>query len=205
MQSLPSLVGDAPAEAIEAARSAIAPFPTETYLLPHYHHLFAVAQAELYRGNPDTAWRSIEAAWQGLEQAKLLMVQCLRCEIRHLHARAAIALAASSPDRARLHAVARKEAAKIASDKVAPAVPFAAALRAALTDDASERRRELTTALEGFEAASMKLYAEAFRDRLGAHIGGSEGSALQATAAAWFASQQIRNPARMVAMLAPGL
>ncbi|HEY5926231.1 MAG TPA: AAA family ATPase [Kofleriaceae bacterium] len=207
MQSLPFLVGDAADEAIDAARVAVAPFPTGTYLLPHYHHLFAVAQAELYRGNADVAWRDIEAAWPGLTQSKLLMVQCLRCEIRHLHARAAIALAVSSepPLRKRLHAVARKQAAKIAGDRVALAAPFAAAIRAALTDDAAVRQRELAAALAGFEAASMRLYSEALRDRLGAHVGGSEGAALQATAAGWFSTQQIKNPARMIAMLAPGV
>ena len=71
----------------ELARAAIERFPSEIYLLPHYHHLLAFAQAELYRGNPDRALERIEAEWKGLERSKLLSVQCLRVEIRHLFAR----------------------------------------------------------------------------------------------------------------------
>ena len=205
-QSTTFLVEDRAADALVEARAAIAPFPTDTYLLPHYHHLFATAQAELYRGNPEVAWHEIERSWPGLAQAKLLVVQCLRCEIRHLHARAAIALAASGgADAAKLRGIARKAASTIARDDVAPAAPFAAAIRAALADDADVRRRELTAALAGFESAHMMLYASACRDRLGALVGGSEGEALRATAAAWFATQHVRDPARMVAMLTPGL
>jgi hypothetical protein len=205
-QSTTFLVEDRAADALVEARAAIAPFPTDTYLLPHYHHLFATAQAELYRGNAEVAWREIERSWPGLVQAKLLMVQCLRCEIRHLHARAAIAVAAAGGDgAAKLRAIARKTASTIARDDVAPAAPFAAAIRAALAEDADVRRRELTAALAGFEAAHMTLYASACRDRLGALVGGSEGEALRAEATAWFATQRVRDPARMVAMLMPGL
>lgn len=206
MQSMTFLVEDRPDDALEEARAAIAPFPTETYLLPHYHHLFATAQAELYRGNAEAAWTAIESSWHGLEQASLLKVQCLRCEIRHLHARAALALASSGDGRAaKLRAIARKEASAIARDDVAPAAPFAAAIRAALAEDPDARRRELEAALAGFEAARMQLYAHACMDRLGALVGGSEGEALRERAAAWFASQHVREPARMVAMLVPGL
>ena len=195
-QSTTLLVEDRPDVAIEEASAAVGPFPTASYLLPHYHHLFAVAQAELYRGNAAAAWAKIESAWSGLDQARLLVVQCLRCEIRHLHARAAIGVGATE--------VARKEARRIAKDDVATAAPFAAAIRAALTEG-DARRQELETALAGFEAADMALYAHAVRDRLGALVGGSEGEAQRATAAAFFAAEGIAAPARMVAMLVPGV
>src|SRR5262249_13777135 len=151
------------------------------------------------------AWRPIEQSWRGLQQSRLLMVQCLRCEIRHLRARAAIARAADDRhDGARLRTLARKEADRIARDDVAPAAPFAAAIRAGLARDSEDRRRELTAALRGFEDAHMMLYAHACRDRLAAVIGASEGAELRASAAAWFATQGIRDPARIVAMLLPG-
>jgi eukaryotic-like serine/threonine-protein kinase len=206
-QSMTSLVDDRPDTALDEARAAIEPFPAEPYLLPHYHHAFAVAQAELYRGNAELAWRPIERSWRGLQQSRLLMVQCLRCEIRHLRARAAIARAANAPDGsdgARLRALARKDADRIARDDVAPAAPFAAAIRAGTARDPEHQRRELTAALRGFEDAHMLLYANACRDRLGALIGGSEGAELRASSAAWFATQGIRVPARIVAMLLPG-
>jgi hypothetical protein len=194
-QSMTWLVEDRPDVAIEEASAAVAPFPESPYLLPHYHHLFAIAQAELYRGNPAVAWRAIEDAWKGLDQSRLLMVQCLRCEIRHLHARAAIALAPGSEREDELRAVVRAEARKIERDDVAPSAPFAAALRAALVTG-DDRRHELEQAFAGFEAAGMRLYANACRHRLGA--------AQRETALAFFAVQGIKNPERMVAMLVPG-
>ncbi|MFN0250025.1 MAG: hypothetical protein ACKV2T_24290, partial [Kofleriaceae bacterium] len=205
-QSMTFLVADRPGNALEEARAAIAPFPAEPYLLPHYHHLFATAQAELYRGNADVAFIAIESAWVGLGQARLLIVQCLRCEIRHLHARAAIAAAetASASERVRLHTIARSEAKTIARDDVGPAAPFAAAIRAAIAQSSEDRERELSRALAGFEAARMMLYAHACRDRLGALRGGSAGATDRAVAASWFAEQQIRDPGRMIAMLVPG-
>jgi hypothetical protein len=50
----------------------------------------------------------------------------------------------------------------------------------------------------------MLAYAHACRDRLGTLVGASEGAELRASSAAWFATQGIRAPARIVAMLLPG-
>jgi hypothetical protein len=50
----------------------------------------------------------------------------------------------------------------------------------------------------------MRLNAAAARRRLGILIGGDRGRALATEADACMASEQIRNPCRMTAMLAPG-
>ena len=50
----------------------------------------------------------------------------------------------------------------------------------------------------------MGLFAAAARRRLGGLLGGDEGRALIAQADAWMAGQEIRNPARMAACIAPG-
>ena len=204
-QSVPRLAENRPEAAIDEADAAVAPFPRDTYILPHYHHLFAVVQAELYRDQPEAAARALAQAWPGLERARLLMVQCLRCEIRHLHARVAIATAARAHDPTPHRATARKEATRIERDDVAPAKPLAAAIRAALAEGADDKRHELERAVVGFEAAHMQLYAHACRDRLGALVGGSAGREERAAAAAWFATQQVANPERMIAMLLPGV
>ena len=55
-----------------------------------------------------------------------------------------------------------------------------------------------------FEAVDMGLFAAAARRRLGTLLGGDAGRALIAQADAWMAAQEVRNPARMAAGLAPG-
>ena len=209
MQSLTLLVEDQPEEAIAEADAAIKPFPRTPYIGPHYHHLFAVMQADLYRGQVEKAWDAIEAGWRDIEGAQLTMVQTLRIEVRHLRSRAAIALARSDKKRARsLLSVAEADAAKIAKDKVALAAPFSSLLRAGIAgsrgrnDDAV---KELRAACVGLERSKMAMYLHATKDRLGQLVGGTEGAKLRDEAAEWMKDQGIVNPARMIGMLVPGV
>jgi hypothetical protein len=50
----------------------------------------------------------------------------------------------------------------------------------------------------------MGLHAACARRRLGEVLGGHAGRDLLAEADAWMAGQQIKNPGRMAAVLAPG-
>ncbi|MGE5185793.1 MAG: hypothetical protein ACM31C_27220, partial [Acidobacteriota bacterium] len=200
-QSLVLLAADRADEAIAEAASAIAPFPRETYLLPHYHHLFAFAQASLYRRDPAAAWQRIEQEWQELSRARLLMVQCLRVEVRHLRARAALALAAAdAAQRDHMLRAAAAEAKTIARDRVRIAPPLASAIRAgiaAVRGEPEAAAGHLDAAVEGFAAAGMALYEHAARARRG---GGDRERAV-----AWMAAQGIRDPEAMTAMLVPGV
>ena len=76
----------------------------------------------------------------------------------------------------------------------------------AVTKRASDERAItlLRSAVSGFDAAEMALYGAAARRCLGGAIGGDEGASLIRTADEWMASQTVRNPARLTAMLAPG-
>jgi len=76
---------------------------------------------------------------------------------------------------------------------------------AAATRGETERALSLLEAAEtGLAAADMALHAAVARRRRGELLGGDSGRALVAAADAWMASQAIRNPERMTAMLAPG-
>jgi hypothetical protein len=55
-----------------------------------------------------------------------------------------------------------------------------------------------------FDGLGTRLYADAARRRLGELLGGEQGRALVAQANSWMTGQNIHNPARMTAMLAPG-
>lgn len=195
----------------------MAPFPDETYLLPHYHHLFAAVQAHLYAGAPEVAWQRIQSSWRGLKQSRLLMTQCNRVEIRHLRARTAVALAAATPprrsrhprwSRERLLKIALSDAATIENDHASLAKPFAATIRAAVAHLGGRHPAaiaDLQRALTAFEAAGMKLYASATRAHLGALLGETAGKGMRSEAHAWMRSQSVVRPDAMSAMLLPGL
>jgi len=62
----------------------------------------------------------------------------------------------------------------------------------------------LSQAVEGFELADMALYGAASRRRLGEAIAEERGVQLITEADSWMAAQRIKNPERMMQMLAPG-
>ena len=104
--------------------------------------------------------------------------------------------------------VADRLAAKIAREEMAWGQPLAATIQAgvaALRGDAARVPVLLTTALASFEKADMALYATAARRLLGQVTPGGEGRQLVAQADEWMQRQQIKNPARMAIMLAPGM
>ena len=59
-------------------------------------------------------------------------------------------------------------------------------------------------AIELFEAAKMTGFSAAARARLGALVGGDEGTQLRDAAAAYYAAQGVKRPERFIAMNAPG-
>lgn len=59
-------------------------------------------------------------------------------------------------------------------------------------------------AARGFEEADMLLHAAAARRRHGTLLGSAHGASMVAAAGAWMATQAIKSPERMTAMLAPG-
>ncbi|MDI1476490.1 serine/threonine-protein kinase [Polyangium sp. y55x31] len=178
-----------------------------------YHRVISVVQTCLYMGEAERAWAYIEDAWPHLRGSKLLWVECIRVELCHLRARAALAAAACGPvhalrsREARLVRTALTEARRIERTALPHAAPLAALIRAAaarLGGDRDRAARALSAAVEGFARTEMALYREAARARLGALRGGAEGLALIEESRRFMAAEGIREPAAMIAMLAPG-
>lgn len=70
--------------------------------------------------------------------------------------------------------------------------------------DAESAAALLADAIDMFTQVDMHLYAAVARRRLGAIVGGQRGRALQREANEWMAAQEIRNPAAMAGLVAPG-
>src|SRR5262249_43949375 len=126
-----------------------------------------------------------------------------------LRARTALAAAIARPgDRARLLGGAAADARRLAAAGMAWSTGLAALVRAGIA--AAEGHVELACARYGeaalqLDAAEMSLYAACARRRQGQVVGASQGEALIAQAETWMRAQGIQDPARMSALMAPGV
>jgi hypothetical protein len=187
------------------------PFQADHFTSQHFHHLIATVQAHLYAGEPWKAWQRIEGAWPALRQVGYLFLACLACQLRYLHALAALAAAAAPPPDAlrawtprRLERVARREARLLARAAVPSGAPRAAAVQAALAarhGHRADQRDALVAAIEGFDRVKMALHREGARLQLAA-LDGSAAS--WAEAEARLRAEEVRKPLALLRTLVPG-
>ena len=201
------LGADDPDEGERQANAAMERWSHEGFHRQHYNHMLARIQTELYRGDANAAWRLIDGNWAAMRRTSLFRIQILRIEAAYLRARGALLMASCGADRRRFLAVARGDARRIAREQMAWSNPISLLLnaaaacvegRSALAPDLLER------AAADFDRADMQLYAAITRRRLGALVKGDRGRDLRRQADEWMAAQDVRNPALLTRMLAPG-
>ena len=127
----------------------------------------------------------------------------MRVIFERLRAEVALALAGQSGEAA-FASAARAGARRLEREDSPMARCFALLLRAGLANLSGDRDaavRHLADAAKACEAADMHLYAAAARRRLGQVTGDD---ALVRQADEWMRGQEVRNPARMTDLLAPG-
>lgn len=200
------LAADDPVRARDEVISAMITWPRKGFHLQHYSSLVALAQIEMYTGDYEVAWKHIEGQIKALEKSMLLRIQGLRIDALHIRARLALA-SATGDDRERHLRLAARLAAQIESEEMAYANPFATLIRAGIALRRGDDQRAvslLEKAATDFDAAHMRLYAAVSRQRLGEVIGGDRGRQLTAQSEEWMTKQEIKNPARMMNLLAPG-
>jgi hypothetical protein len=140
------------------------------------------------------------------------MIEQINVEALHLRGRAALAtaLARSSEDAARssLLDAAERDARTLRRAKAAWANGLGELLRAGTRHargDTTATRAHLGAAIAICEEQGMMLHTMAARAALGRLLPGEDGARLGAAAVEWAASQGIRQPARLFALVAPGL
>ena len=201
------LAADDPDRARGETIEALKAWPHEGFHLQHYSAMLALAQIELYTGDPEVVWKHLEGQWQELENSMLLRIQVLRVEAMQLQARAALATAGNQKERSRRLKIAERSAKGIEKENVDWAHPLATLVRAGLANiknDKSAAAMLLSEAATAFRAQEMELYAAVARRRLGEIVGGDHGRQLLAETTIWMASQRIKNPDAMTRMLVPG-
>lgn len=201
------LARDDPDGAERRGNESISRWSQRGFQRQHYSHVLMRVQMELYSGRPHEAWRLIDGCQDALRRSRFLRVQHTRIEAANYHARSALAVAAAGTERERMIAVARRDVRNLEREGRPWSDAFARLLSATiahLTGDAHAAAARLEAAMWTFSAADMHLYASVCRRRLGALTQAERGAELRAEADRWMASQEIRNPAAMARLIAPG-
>jgi len=204
--SLIWLAADDPDKARAFVIEALQSWTHEGFHLQHYNSLHALAQIELYTGDPEVAWKHLQGQWPALEDSLLLRTPAVRVEALQLRARTALASSQANRDRSKLRLV-EKLARKIEKVNMSWSKPFANLARATVAYQRSENEKAiilLKEALQGFEAAEMSLHAAVVRRRLGERMRNENGARLIHEANVWMAGQKVKNPDAMTRMVAPG-
>ena len=206
------LAADDPDEAERRADDALAPWKHGAFQLAQYLHLVAKMQIGLYRGDAHGALARISAAWPRVISSMTLYIQNFRVMLRHLRARAALAVAAQdrsrSLRRARLVRLARSEARKLSKDDVPFARPLGLTIEAgvsALSGALEESAELLSLAASGFRELDMLLHAAAADHERGRLVGGDAGRVLRTEAEARMIDEDVASPERLAAMFVPGI
>jgi len=206
---LAHLAADDPDLARRMVEQGMAAYTDDVVRMPHYWEFYAMGQIQLYAGEPRLALEQVRRRWPGLKRAQLLRLQVSRIGAYYLRGRCAVAAAAGSSkqEAGALLRQAARDARRAMGERSGMARAkgqLVAAGVASCRGDLTRARRSLAQALELFEGLQMNHYAAAARLRLGQIMGDAEGQQHVALAEELLRSQGVRDPRRMVAMLAPG-
>jgi serine/threonine protein kinase len=202
------LAADDPEGARRNIEESMALWPSDRYLLQHWHRLYGEGEIELYVGDGAKAYARVDRDTKALKKSLLLRIQHMRVQTMFLRGRCAIASLEEEPGlRDQRLAETRRLARRLQREGMAWTAPFAAILRAAAANaegDRSAAIAELRAAIDLARAADMFGYATSASYQLGLLLGGNEGVQLAAEAERAMAAQGIRVPARFAATLVPG-
>ena len=198
------------ADRVDAAREQLTIYRRDAPKRFQPHRINYIAQSAAlmrYVGEYAQAWASVEEEWPALHKLALFRSPHPFAELWLW--RGACALAAATESRAPEPLVghALEAAAKVAKHPSAFGRAYGAITRAgalALRGDEAGAVEACRQAIELFEAAKMTGFSAAARARLGALVGGDEGTQLRDAAAAYYAAQGVKRPERFIAMNAPG-
>jgi serine/threonine protein kinase/tetratricopeptide (TPR) repeat protein len=202
------LAADEPEASREEINAALSLWTQKGFHLQHYSALFALAETELYVDQGVAALGRVCQMWGPLKRSLLLRVQMIGIEALHMRARCAIAACHRQGESKRVLRMAERDAHTIERTRMAWATPLATLLRAGVASRRGDTERAaglLAEAVTGCDRAEMALFAAASRRQLGTLTGGAKGRDLVQQAEAWMSEQTIKNPARMSAMLVPGV
>ncbi len=199
-------VGGARASIEEATWSP----PEQGFHLQHWYELRARAELAIYERTAAAAVATLQPRFDALDRSMLLRVKLVRADAAALRGRLLLAAAAAGdaagPRLDEVAAIARR----LTRERAGYATVYAALLRAGVAAvgtraSVEDARAALREAIQLATRHDMALHLAAARDWLGGLVGGAEGDALRAAAAAYAAAEGVVAPDRMFALQAPGI
>ena len=205
------LMQDDPEAALKDLREAVDTWlPVEVaFQVQHWYALWGRVEVALYMGDVDQAESDLAENKPRFEKSLLTHIGRLRCEYRHLLGRVALARGArcAPGDRAEHIGTAHKMAKMLRKETLPVAESFALMLdsgAAHLKGSSEPAVRLMRKTLQRLEDTETLLYAAATRRHLGLLLGNDEGHEMLEAGDAWMASEGVKRPDRMGAMLVPG-
>ncbi len=203
------LVADHPEEARRHVNEAMAQWSQKGFFVQHWQAMAFEPDIDLYVGDGASAYRRFMKDMPALKKSLLLNVQFIRAITLYTLGRCAVASAGSDPTRRRARIVeARRAARRLDAERMPWTAPLAAIVRAVAENAAGDRTAAIAAlrdAVARSDAADMAMHGAAARHRLGELLGGGSGRDLIRTARESMAAQDVRDPARWVAVYLPGL
>jgi hypothetical protein len=200
------LAADRPAEAGEqlAIYRSTAPKHFQGHML---NYVCQSAALKRYLGEPLEAWKLAEEDHVKVQKLDILRTEYARCELLLWRAASALAAASASTDRDAL--------VRIAIDAGQTLLGLSASYRRgyghlslagahALKDQPDVAAGHLRQAISAFERHEMESFVAASKHRLADMIGGTEGDLLREEADRYLEREGVVDPARFIAMIAPG-
>ncbi len=205
VESFRQLVEDRPADARATLEETARSWSHEGFHLQHFGHLYAEAQATLYRGCGKRAWEMTQRLWEKLTGSMIQRIAMVLILSHDLRARCAVAAAVESDDPARrswLLGQAESGARTLDREKSSWPAGLAAMLRAGVASVRGRRGTALAhleTAAGDFDASDMGAHAAIARWRYGRFFRGASAAEDRT-----LERLGICNPERLAAVFSPG-
>ena len=204
---LARLAADDPAEARSLAAERIAQWSQQGFHVQHLTHYYGNTYIDLYEGDGNAAWQRAMTTWPLIRASLLTRIEHVMGDVLQCQCRSAVAAAAAAANPEPLRTVAEQIARKLLRKPIPFFHPAALLVRAGAALQRGDRGRSIRWLEQAVARADIQhvgLFAAAARRRLGETIGGETGRELIAQADQWMSSQDILNPTRMAACIAPG-
>jgi len=204
------LAREGPEAAVADLDDAIARWSDRGFHVQHFWDLIGRVDADCYAGRGVAAWRRVTEGWPRLRRSMLLRLESTRIIGHLMRGRAALAAAAElgrdgGERRQRL-----ADAAASAGTIRRTGAPWGIGLASLLAAGVARGRERpeaaamhLRGAVDALDGVPMRLHQGAARWRLAQLVGGAEADELGTAAREAFTAQPVREPERLVDVLAP--